>query len=170
MSDKNLINPRTTSYEFLGPPGALAITVGVPVMTYILSFGCSEANGGCPPKVNFDSIVASLSNPSWWRSLWDTEAFLIYLAWYAFCVLSWAILPGPTVEGVTLRTGRKKRYKINGEILPITCHGLLTTLMWAQRYRHSYSRWVARVVISFVLVQKILHSFTTNGLDLLRLR
>lgn len=112
MSDS--LNPRTTSYEFFGPPGAFAISIGVPILNYALYFGCSEQTGGCPPKLDLDLIVKSLSTLDWWKSLWDTEASLIYLAWYTFCVAAWAILPGDEVEGTTLRNGGKKKYKING--------------------------------------------------------
>lgn len=62
----------------------------------------------------YDKVLASVSNLDWWKGLWDTQASLIYLAWYAFCVVSWFILPGDYVEGVQLRTGDKKKYKING--------------------------------------------------------
>lgn len=114
MSAKEL-NPRTTAYEFLGPPGALFVTLAVPATTYALYFACSEANGCRPnPSAIADQIVASVSNPDWWKSLWDTQATLIYLAWYAFCVVAWAVLPADRVQGTTLRTGEKKTYKING--------------------------------------------------------
>ncbi|KAI6112045.1 ERG4/ERG24 ergosterol biosynthesis protein [Pisolithus croceorrhizus] len=89
------LNPQTTTYEFLGPPGAFLITIGVPVMAYALYFGCSDTSGGCPPSLDI------ISAP-WWLGLWDTQASLTYLAWYMFCV------------GVQLRTGEKKQYKING--------------------------------------------------------
>lgn len=58
--------------------------------------------------------MASIAEKASWANLWDSEAFLIYLAWYAFCVVSWALLPGDWIKGVTLRTGEKKDYKING--------------------------------------------------------
>lgn len=113
------LNPRTTSYEFLGPPGAFAISIGVPILTQALYFGCSEASGGCPPNISLDAlttkVVHSLSDPSWWKGLWDNEAALIYAAWYAFCVVAWAILPGDQVQGTTLRNGKTLSYKINGE-------------------------------------------------------
>jgi len=113
------LNPRTTRYEFLGPPGVFLITIGAPAMIYLLHFGCSEAGGGCPPPLDtaLELVVYSVSDMNWWKGLWDTEASLIYLAWYAFCVLSWAILPGDQVEGTTLRNGKKQLYKINGTTL-----------------------------------------------------
>jgi hypothetical protein len=88
-------------------------------MTYLLYFGCSETAGGCPPKLDLASerVLSAVTNPDWWKGLWDTEASLIYLAWYAFCVVAWAILPGDEVAGTTLRTGGKKHYKINGTLL-----------------------------------------------------
>lgn len=116
VSTKADLNPRTTSYEFLGPPGAFFITIAVPATTYALYFGCSEATGGCPPPVAgiWPSVSASLSNPEWWKSLWDTQAAALYLAWYVFCVVAWFVLPGDWVEGTTIRDGSTKKYKING--------------------------------------------------------
>jgi hypothetical protein len=109
------LNPRTTSYEFLGPPGALFVTLAVPFFTYALYFGCSEGRG-CPPNLQTipDQFITSLSDPEWWKGLWDTQATLMYLAWYTFCIVAWAVVPGDHVEGTTMRNGQKKKYKING--------------------------------------------------------
>lgn len=113
------LNPRTKGYEFFGPLGALFITVSVPAITYALYFGCSETSGGCPPPLDslWPTITTSLSDCDWWKSLWDTQAAVAYLAWYAFCVVTWAVLPGDWVEGVLIRDGTRKKYKINGELL-----------------------------------------------------
>ena len=108
------LNPRTTHYEFLGPPGAFAITIGVPTMTYLLYYGCSEETGGCPPPIDFGVILDTVSNPEFWKGLWDTQAVLAYLGWYAFTVVAWLILPGDWIEGTEMRNGQKKKYKING--------------------------------------------------------
>lgn len=114
-------NPRTKGYEFLGPPGALFVSTSVPFFTYVLSLQCSERAGGCPRSwvelpTEFNMAV---TNPDWWRSLWDTEAFLVYFGWYAFCLIAWAILPGDWVEGQQMRNDKKLKYKINGKpILP----------------------------------------------------
>ncbi|KAJ7451157.1 ERG4/ERG24 ergosterol biosynthesis protein [Mycena latifolia] len=112
MEKQTLLNPRTTSYEFLGPPGALLITLGVhpnlcSLLRLLRSFGRLSPDTGPSP------YFLALSDPAWWKSLWDTQAALIYLAWYTFCIVIWAILPGDRVEGATLRTGGKKQYKIN---------------------------------------------------------
>jgi Delta14-sterol reductase len=116
-STATMLNPRTTAYEFFGPPGALFITLMVPITTYALYFGCSEQTGGCPPPRPsiVPNIIDSVGDPKWWKGLWDTQATVMYFAWYAICVVSWQVLPGDWVEGVTLRTGDKIKYKINGE-------------------------------------------------------
>lgn len=110
------LNPRTTSYEFFGPPGALFVTISVPITTYALFFACSEASGGCPPPLDILStrFTSAVTDAKFWKSLWDPQAAAIYLAWYTFCVLAWVVLPGDWLEGTTLRTGQKKKYKING--------------------------------------------------------
>ncbi|KAJ7285085.1 ergosterol biosynthesis ERG4/ERG24 [Mycena rebaudengoi] len=122
------LNPRTTSYEFLGPPGAFLISVGAPTLTYALYFGCSEQAGGCPPSLQLipGRISLALSDPAWWKGLWDTQASLVYLAWYTFCLVSWAILPGDRVQGTTMRTGQKKTYKINAFSTGLLALGLTT--------------------------------------------
>lgn len=121
MSDppKAGLNPRTQHYEFLGPLGALFITISVPAFTYALYFACSETSGGCPPPLDtvWPRITTSVSDRSWWHSLWDSQAALAYLAWYAFCVATWAILPGDWIEGTLVRDGTRKQYKINGSLL-----------------------------------------------------
>ncbi|KAG6821302.1 hypothetical protein H0H93_000163 [Arthromyces matolae] len=112
------LNPKTTTYDFFGPPGALLVTLTVPAITYALYFGCSESNG-CTPNISTipDHIVASVTNQNWWASLWDTQAALIYLAWYAYTVVAWLLLPGDWIQGTTLRTGERKSYKLNAQAL-----------------------------------------------------
>jgi len=113
----NVLNPKTRSYEFFGPVGATLVSLAVPPITYLLYFGCSEASGGCPPRLDHtipELIFSTFSSSDFWKGLWDTQAALIYFGWYAFCVVAWAVIPGDIVEGTTLRTGEKIRYKING--------------------------------------------------------
>ena len=164
------LNPRTTKYEFFGPPGALFVTLSVPITTYALYFGCSEETGGCPPPISKETIVAALSDPQWWMGLWDTEAALLYLGWYAFCVAAWIVLPGDWVEGVTMRTGEKKKYKINGERLArallsvcskrlafstfLLALGLTIGWIWQngiESFTFVYDKWVGLMTASIVM-------------------
>lgn len=110
------LNPRTTSYEFGGPIGTALITIVVPLVTYLLYFGCSQQHGCPPPWVSIKNpeILDTLQNPDFWKSLWDTEAALLYLGWYAFCVVAWVVLPGDWIDGTLMRDGKKMKYKING--------------------------------------------------------
>lgn len=111
------LNPRTAEYQFFGPPGALLVTICSPLIAYALYFGCSEESGGCPPGDYVSwipSITSSITSLNWWASLWDTEATVIYLVWYIFCVVAWAVLPGDDFQGVLMRNGQRKTYKVNG--------------------------------------------------------
>lgn len=108
--------PRTLHYEFLGPPGALGISLLVPLFTYFFAFGCDER--GCPPMPVGMYLKEGFRQMQTWQfyaDLWDTKATTAYLAWYAWCVVCWAVLPGQWLEGTTLRNGEKLWYKINGQ-------------------------------------------------------
>lgn len=109
-------NPKTTHYEFLGPPGALAITIGLPSIVYALYFTCSEASGGCSPSLWSlpADLFRAVGDKNWWLSLFDAKASIAYAAWYAYTVAAWYFLPGEWIEGTELRNGGRIKYKING--------------------------------------------------------
>ena len=171
------LNPRTTRYEFLGPPGALAICIGTPAVMYAMYFGCSEKYGGCPPSVHWNAVIKALTSWSWWSGLWDTQAVSLYLAYYGFLVLCWYVLPGRLVQGLPMRNGQVKSYKVNGEssarlkygvIALLTCRAAFMTMLGlfeitaAILWRHGpqpltviYEKWVglltASTLMSFLL-------------------
>ncbi|KAJ3744464.1 ERG4/ERG24 ergosterol biosynthesis protein [Lentinula detonsa] len=153
------LNPRTTKYEFLGPPGAFLISIGVPSMIYGLYYGCSEQTGGCPPptltlsKLTSEITTLPLTLPlhelSWWKGLWhevwDTDAALMYFAWYAFCVVAWRVLPGDQVEGIRMRDGNVKKYKINAFSTFLLALGLVTGVIFRygpENFTFLYERWI----------------------------
>lgn len=149
---RTILNPRTTTYEFLGPPGAFLVTVGVPIATYALYFACSESSGGCPPALA--TIPVHVSDPNWWKSLWDTDATLIYFAWYFFCVLAWAVLPGDRVSGTTLRTGETKQYKINAFSTYLLTLGITSGVIYRygpESVTFIYNKWVGFVTASLLM-------------------
>ncbi|KZT11974.1 ERG4/ERG24 ergosterol biosynthesis protein, partial [Laetiporus sulphureus 93-53] len=155
------LNPRTRSYEFLGPPGALFVTLSVPATTYAIYYGCSEETGGCPPPIALPAIIDALSDPAWWKGLWDTEAMSMYLGWYAFCVAAWFILPGDWVEGVQMRNGQKKQYKVNAFTTFLLALGLTFGYIWQygiESFTFIYDKWIGLVTASVLVavVQAVL--------------
>lgn len=154
----NALNPRTTSYEFLGPPGAFFISVGVPCMAYALYYGCSEETGGCPPQLDLATALAhvqdAVRNPDWWASLWDKEAAIMYAAWYAFCIVAWAILPGDWIDGVQLRTGGRKQYKINAFSTFLLTMGIASGFILRngpEAFTFLYDKWVGFLTASLIM-------------------
>ena len=116
-SKSSPLNPKSTSYEFLGPPGAFLITIGVPILTFVFYFTCNESSCTPPLASLYPSLVEAVSDPAFWWKLWDPKAFTVYYIWYAFCLVAWAVLPGDWVQGTQLRNGQYQQYKINGTIL-----------------------------------------------------
>jgi len=150
------LNPRTTAYEFFGPAGALFITVTVPLVTYALYFGCSEQAGGCPPALNTlpPDLFARLSTRDWWFSLWDAQATAIYFAWYAFCVAAWYVLPGDWIEGVQMRNGQTKRYKINAFPTFLLALGITAGIIiryGPESFTFFYEKWIGFVTASLLM-------------------
>ncbi|KAI0283992.1 ERG4/ERG24 ergosterol biosynthesis protein [Russula aff. rugulosa BPL654] len=165
MSDHKSVsslNPKTTSYEFLGPPGAFAITFGVPILTYVLYFACNES-GGCPPPIQslYPSLAQAVSDPTFWWKLWDPKAFAIYYSWYAFCLVTWAILPGDWVQGTQLRNGKYQQYKINAFSTCLMALGLTTGYIvrfGVESFTFFYDHWVGFVsaALSMSFLQGVL--------------
>ncbi|KAM5534977.1 hypothetical protein V8D89_011350 [Ganoderma adspersum] len=148
------LNPRTTHYEFFGPPGAFAITIGVPTMTYILYFACSEHTGGCPPSIDTAVVLDSLSKVEFWKSLWDTKAVLAYLTWYWFTIVAWFILPGDWIEGTVMRDGQKKKYKINAFSTMLLVLGLVIGTIYRegpQPLTFIYEHWTGLITASLLM-------------------
>ncbi|KAI0754892.1 ERG4/ERG24 ergosterol biosynthesis protein [Daedaleopsis nitida] len=145
------LNPRTTQYEFLGPPGTFAISVGTPIVMYALYYGCSEETGGCPPAVNFSVVVRALMSWSWWKGLWDTEAACLFLAWYAYLVAAWYVLPGRWIEGLPMRDGKKKSYKINAFPTLLLTLAIFAGVVWRdglEPTRIVYDKWIGLLTAS----------------------
>lgn len=173
---KNL-NPRTTTYEFFGPVGTLAITFLVPLTTYALSFGCSEQAGGCPPDLTTlpPDLLTKVLSREWLLSLWDTQATAIYLAWYVFCVAAWHVLPGDWVEGAKMRNGQTKKYKINAFPTLLLALGITAGIIinyGPASFTFFYGKWTGFVTAAFlmsILQALYVHVMSFRGNKLLAL-
>ncbi|KAF8319008.1 ERG4/ERG24 ergosterol biosynthesis protein [Clavulina sp. PMI_390] len=171
------LNPRSNASEFFGPLGATVLVPVLPVVIYGLYFSCNEASGGCPPDpwtIPF-YINQALSNKAWWASLFDLEAFGVFIAWMAWMVLLWAVLPGEWVEGTTLRNGTKQKYKINAFSTLLATLGVVTG--WIIRYGPQGFTWayehylglITASVIYSTLQTTILYALSFQGEKLLAL-
>ncbi|KAF9099786.1 erg24, C-14 sterol reductase [Mortierella sp. GBA35] len=121
-------------YEFLGPPGAIAMLIVLPLITYGLYYNC-RAGFGCIPAYwdSKDGYWPSIgSDPSsyhkdlwnFFASTWDLDAFKVYSAFMVFLFVCYFIIPGKVVEGAVVggvggsplvkdRSNHKLKYKIN---------------------------------------------------------
>ncbi|KIM25765.1 hypothetical protein M408DRAFT_203827 [Serendipita vermifera MAFF 305830] len=149
------LNPRTTSYEFLGPPGAFLISTLTPFISYAFTFACSESAGGCPRSWLElpTAFVEAVSNIDWWKAQWDPTGFQIYWAWYAFTVVAWFVVPGDWVEGFPTRTGQKLKYKINAFSTFLLTMGLVSGLIYSRgpaSFTFIYAHWTGILTGAFV--------------------
>lgn len=102
------LNPRTTEYEFLGPPGALFVSLSCPLIVHALIFFCNEK--GCPPR---DLSTWRHHIPPL-RDFLDWKAIKWYFSFQLALVVLWLVLPGTWARGRPLRDGTVLEYKTNG--------------------------------------------------------
>ena len=119
-ASRDTLNPRTTSYEFLGPAGAAAVTIGTPAITYLLYLACNEQH-------------CSISQPPAWpaaTSFITARAVNFYALWFLGQVLLWKILPGESVQGTRLRDGNVLSYKMNGLASLLLVWGIVAAVLY----------------------------------------
>lgn len=112
------LNPRSRPTEFFGPPGTFLVSTLCPFVAYFLFYACNEHTGCHPTSGDAWREVWEGMLGQWYTSkgrLWDWDAVIVYLGWYTFCVVCWAVLPGEKVQGTLMRDGRRKTYTMNGE-------------------------------------------------------
>lgn len=105
-----MLNPKTTEIQFNGTIGAIAISLGLPVLitTFGLIFNSTSTfKGGLDVDLDFsvDRLVAAATNITVWKA---------YLAYFFGLVILDQIVPGKHIKGVKLRDNTQLTYKING--------------------------------------------------------
>lgn len=122
------LNPKTTELEFSGIPGALGISIGLPLLCNVLYFACNE--NGCPASWSSLAPYAQM--------LGETKAFSwqsmsVYLAWFFGLVWLDILVPGKEVQGTTLRDGSSLRYKFNGKnVMTILGYTLISRAIYTR--------------------------------------
>ena len=106
-------------YEFGGPLGAVATSLGLPLVCYLATFLCNDVSG-CPlPSALHPSTitVTRLKEETGWpglQGLASTKVTVWVLGYYLLSLVLQVALPGAEIEGVELQTGGKLKYKFNG--------------------------------------------------------
>ncbi|EPE32456.1 Delta(14)-sterol reductase [Glarea lozoyensis ATCC 20868] len=126
-------------YEFLGPPGAFAISFGLPIACYAATFLCNDISG-CPvPSALSPSTltVENLKRDVGWPAngimgLASWDATLKTLGYYALSLVLHRVLPGEEVEGVELSSGGRLKYKFNTWWSSLTTFAILAAGTAAQ--------------------------------------
>jgi len=106
---QEILNPKTTQYEFLGPPGALFVSIVCPALVFALIFLCNE--DGCPPR---DTALWKRQFPTTLAEFVDWKAIKWYFSFQTALALLWLVLPGKWEKGRPLRDGTVLEYKCNG--------------------------------------------------------
>ncbi|KAG0293594.1 erg24, C-14 sterol reductase [Dissophora globulifera] len=126
-------NPKP-EYEFLGPPGAVAMLIALPLITFGLYYNCREGFG-CPPafwdskdgfwpSIGANPMVYPVDLWDFFLSTWDVAAFQVYTAFLLFLFVCYFVVPGDVVDGAVVggvggspltrdRSNYTLKYKIN---------------------------------------------------------
>ena len=125
-----------SEYEFGGPLGAVAIILFLPLVVYMLYFGCTKTD--CVTKWSDAyelplKLYAGLTGPKS-PSLWSWKAFLAVIAWIKLHFLLYLVLPGATVPGVKLADGSHLNYYINAHLAFWLCVAVFVVLPAAGLY------------------------------------
>ena len=126
------LNPKTSHVEFLGVPGALAISFGLPVLITFFELICNENYSAQGITLDFTRIAQQV--PASWTQVFDLcfdkTCWIVYLTWFFGLVVLDLIVPGTRMKGVVLRDGSQLDYKINGKLMS----SILVTILAARAF------------------------------------
>ena len=113
------LNPVSAPTEFFGVAGTTFVTLMCPTVVFFLFYGCNETTGCHPSTVQQWKTMWNLAVRDEWPSSagrwWEWETVPVVAAFFAYLVVCWVVLPAPWTEGMLLRDGTRKVYKLNGE-------------------------------------------------------
>lgn len=114
---KKVLNPLTTEMEFSGMIGALAISLGLPILIVILNqmIRPDYYITGVFENFNIKEVLFGGEIKSLKEYLCNSkETWVYYLIWFFALAVLDVGLPGKTMNGIQLRDGTYLSYKING--------------------------------------------------------
>lgn len=160
---QTLLNPRTTHYEFMGPVGALFMTLGLPTVVYGLYFLCNK-----------DSCqIYPLRQPQLppLKEFWHPLAFIICVGWFVANAIVYLTPVGKTIQGTQIRNGTRLTYRINALYAFILSHIFFVLAYCYYKldagfvYRYYLSFATSAILLSLILsVYLYARSFRTSAL------
>lgn len=113
--------------------GAALISFGLPLGVYAFAFLCNDVSG-CPApsllspsklftppalsrQTGWQHALATLKKETGWpgvTGLFSWQGMMGALAWYAWSLVLYVLLPATEGQGVELRSGGRLRYRLNG--------------------------------------------------------
>ena len=154
------------------------LTIVLPLVCYAFAFLCNDTTGCPAPAVLHPSTLtwAKLGRETGWPGvlgLTTPSVFLWVLSYYLLSLTLFAFLPGEVVEGTTLRSGARLKYKFNGfasSLVTLGAAGLGTLLygadfvLWTYIWDHYVSILTANMLIAFALSCYVYHrSFSVHA-------
>lgn len=108
------LNPKSDNVEFGGFPGALLISLGLPIFTIVLNQMVRPDYfiKGFFSNFEFAQLWNGIKSSNYYFTRYDIWTY--YTAWFVGLAVLATILPGKRMQGVELRDGTKLPYKING--------------------------------------------------------
>lgn len=140
--------PKTSTYEFFGPPGVALLTVLLPAVVLGLYTQCNAEN---------DCSLRGFTRLPTTSELWHPHAFLIIVLWFLFHALIYLLPHGKVLQGTKLRNGKRLKYRINALHAFALSHIIFVVAYFYFKvpvtfvYDHYLAFAVAATVISFVL-------------------
>ncbi|KIV88102.1 hypothetical protein PV10_09029 [Exophiala mesophila] len=107
-------------YEFFGPPGAIVLILGLPVLAWSTILFCNDVSG-CPAPALLDWNTLTWEKlkaqtplgQQGLSTLFDLGVFGWVSAYFGLLVFLQLVLPGDELEGTVLGTGGRHKYKFN---------------------------------------------------------
>jgi len=95
------------------------MTIGLPILCYLMAFACNDVSGCPAPSLLHPSTLTleKLKKDVGWHGLstiFTWEAFFANLGWYLLSLILNSTLPAHEVEGTELRSGGRLKYRMNG--------------------------------------------------------
>eukprot|EP00744_Colponema_vietnamica_P015145 GILI01021233.1.p1 GENE.GILI01021233.1~~GILI01021233.1.p1 ORF type:complete len:435 (-),score=79.14 GILI01021233.1:236-1540(-) len=115
------LNPKTKTYEWFGPPGAVNMLVSLPLLVLGINAMCGANSCSIFDITNIGTRIADEFNGALPALPW---AIAVELLWLLFHCAFYLAPIGERIQGLTLRNGKTLTYNINAIHAFYFCHAV----------------------------------------------